>query len=628
MSVCSNDETLFIRTVLSQIRRITVSHAKTEMSHSAIDTFHVALALWICVFCDQLSLSPIPRRDFRRSAKRVIADMGDHVEVTSIFEDLNTIESLLLQCIGARDSSKEDFKRLLSSQSCSNSWIKGMVSDTISSFSSEVIVWRCVFQLCRYLKHLSMRGMDILEDEEIARYVSNLNRVSAHNGVTQEEQPIVSDWLKCMEQPTIAQCAFGPGATADKGVRSLGQKYGQLLDTARSRQVAILLGIQPSDDIVVRRPVSRQILVPKSTTRLRPIAAEDPMLMFYQQGLFSAFDDVFRKTKLRRRINLQDQSRSRQLALVGSTLPDRYSTIDLSSASDSVRYDLVKTWFADTPVTSALLRCRSTHLQYKDGELPLPLFASMGSALCFPIQCIVFAAQCEATIVSCGDDPVHSNYCVYGDDIIIETRYAETLIKRLESNGFLVNREKSYYSPNAYFREACGGFYWRGYDLTPLQISRRFIWERKRDPRMMSTLIQMANTCFTRSFFLTRKLIFLLSNEMGFLIPFSDDIRLITDPVERRQPWVDDVVSGSVFFSPSATNYHLQRRWNKRLQRVEFKYDTVVACSTEGNQMDAERLLYVLHKPEVEDSVETRSAVARTVVHEEPVLRRTWRSIV
>jgi hypothetical protein len=99
----------------------------------------------------------------------------------------------------------------------------------------------------------------------------------------------------------------------------------------------------------------------------------------------------------------------------------------------------------------------------------------MGSAMCFPVECIVFAAIVEWAIMHAHGDPRHSNYCVYGDDIIVETEFAPAVVTALEEFGFTVNHEKSYYRETVLnYRESCGGEYVFGEDVTPVKVSRKF----------------------------------------------------------------------------------------------------------------------------------------------------------
>jgi hypothetical protein len=96
-------------------------------------------------------------------------------------------------------------------------------------------------------------------------------------------------------------------------------------------------------------------------------------------------------------------------------------------------------------------------------------YAPMGSCLCFLAETIVFAAICELAARIMG---VHSDYRVYGDDIVIEANLAEITISLLTALHFTVNTKKSYWSTECLFREACGLEGYAGVDITPLRLSR------------------------------------------------------------------------------------------------------------------------------------------------------------
>jgi hypothetical protein len=104
-------------------------------------------------------------------------------------------------------------------------------------------------------------------------------------------------------------------------------------------------------------------------------------------------------------------------------------------------------------------------------------FAPMGSAVCFPLECIVFAIICEASVRhQSGRRSRKYDYVVYGDDIVIRAEYYDTAIEILSQLGFAVNSTKSFgdrYPDVVPFREACGIEALGGKDITPLRISRR-----------------------------------------------------------------------------------------------------------------------------------------------------------
>jgi len=201
--------------------------------------------------------------------------------------------------------------------------------------------------------------------------------------------------------------------------------------------------------------------VPKNSEIDRVACKEPDLNMFMQRGLGL---EIARKLR-RVGINLNDQSRNRFLARLGSEQGD-LATIDLSSASDSVSYELVSQlmptiWFASLNA----LRCKVTLI---DGdEHRNEMFSSMGNGFTFELESLLFYALARTTAYFRGVSGVIS---VYGDDIIVPTRLAQDLTWVLEYFGFSVNSEKSFWTGS--FRESCGGHFVNGRDVTPFYLRK------------------------------------------------------------------------------------------------------------------------------------------------------------
>jgi hypothetical protein len=196
--------------------------------------------------------------------------------------------------------------------------------------------------------------------------------------------------------------------------------------------------------------------------------------MFIQKGI----GDYFRRSLRRFGIDLNDQSRNRDLAHKGS-ITGSLATIDLSSASDSVSRELVfllipTFWFTLLDAS----RCRVTVI---DGvEHQNHMFSSMGNGFTFELESLLFFVISKAVAYFTGTRGVIS---VYGDDIICPTDMYHDLGSVLNYLGFLLNPEKSFASGP--FRESCGGHYFLGDDITPFYI---------REPiTRMDDLIDVAN---------------------------------------------------------------------------------------------------------------------------------------
>lgn len=372
---------------------------------------------------------------------------------------------------------------------------------------------------------------------------------------TQEESSVLAEWyprsfgyyFKDMVHPQ-----HGNGSTADVGKNML-DKYLAYSDDVRLRYVA--------RDLAPCRVQSEQLdrccrlqFVPKSLTGYRSISMEPSSLMWVQQGVQRAFADYQISHKyLRRRFRADDQEPNRSLAWLGS-IDGSFATIDLSSASDSVSWKLVRQWFSKTFLFPWQLCTRSLSVQLPDGSrMGLRKYAPMGSSLCFPTETSVFCAITECAIRECGGSPDASQYRVYGDDIVVEAPYAEAVVARLERNGFTVNKKKTFLStsPEFTFRESCGGEYLNGADVTPTRLSRKFsgLSVHYSDPSQVENLIELANDCFSRYPTVRRRIIHSL-----MVLP------------KRMRPLFNSSGDGGIF-SPEPTNWHLSPlRWSDDFQ--------------------------------------------------------------
>lgn len=199
--------------------------------------------------------------------------------------------------------------------------------------------------------------------------------------------------------------------------------------------------------------------VPKKTDIDRCACKEPDVNMFMQKGA----GNFIRRSLRRIGINLNDQSINQSLALKGS-LDNTVSTLDLSSASDSVATELVALllpvcWYnyLDT------IRCHTTII---DGELHTnEMFSSMGNGFTFELESLLFYVLTRACCYFMGISGIVS---IYGDDIICPRGVSHYLVSALRFFGFSTNAEKSFI--DGPFRESCGGHYMNGRDITPFFV--------------------------------------------------------------------------------------------------------------------------------------------------------------
>jgi hypothetical protein len=324
------------------------------------------------------------------------------------------------------------------------------------------------------------------------------------------------------------------------------------------------------DDLLPKRKFERVgelLVVPKDATKGRTIVAEPTTCQWWQQGCASAlWRYIENHPYLHRRIDQQrNGAENCELARLGSIDGD-LATIDLSDASDTVYWPFLLQVLADSPDLQAMVIVGRTDVIHSellpgDGKISIRKFAGMGSALTFPIECLVFSAIVEEAIELCGGNPHGSRYHVHGDDIVVETHYAEAVIQKLTEYGFKPNLSKSFYRKNLLwnFRESCGGEFLDGESIAGVRLPRNFLgWPETVDTRPTqpwpASLVDLINTSYC----------------------VLDDVRrvLIEHLMDRLPKWLwpkfdYDGTTGIRSCSPS--NYHLQKRTNDFLQRREVR---------------------------------------------------------
>jgi hypothetical protein len=196
---------------------------------------------------------------------------------------------------------------------------------------------------------------------------------------------------------------------------------------------------------------SRSTTVPKTNKIDRMIAIEPTWNMFFQQGLMQA---MYSRLK---RFGLDVETlpeRHKMLAQRGS-ISGNLATIDFSSASDCLSYDLVK-WLLPPAWFSRLdmVRCPETLLN--GSWVKLNMFSTMGNAGTFPLETLLFYALGVAATTKKNLKPGYDRSCfynsdaarqvsVFGDDVIMPTT-AVPLFRKLTRNvGFIINEEKSFF---------------------------------------------------------------------------------------------------------------------------------------------------------------------------------------
>jgi len=281
---------------------------------------------------------------------------------------------------------------------------------------------------------------------------------------------------------------FGPGATAERVNRNERYTIKQWPERAEKSFPSSFFASHREDfgscDTISYLPVEKEqpvrvVQVPKTLKTPRTISVEPSYMMLMQQSIAKPLMVYLESQRFGfQSIRFVDQSVNKALARQGS-LDGSLATIDLKDASDMVDLDLVRRIFGGPcPTFLQLIEdCRSTKALLPDGtHLPLRKFASMGSALCFPVEAMVFfTIIMYALVEKSGKVPsrrllrqLAKDVAVYGDDIIVPSSMAPVVMEKLEDFGLKVNHNKSFHT--GLFRESCGGDYYAGVDITPAYV--------------------------------------------------------------------------------------------------------------------------------------------------------------
>lgn len=200
---------------------------------------------------------------------------------------------------------------------------------------------------------------------------------------------------------------------------------------------------------------NRFTTVPKDATKRRGICIEPSINLSLQLSLGAHL-----KARLKMKgLDLKEgQQLHRRLAQKAS-LDGSLATIDLSNASDTVAYSLVKlilptTWFE----LFDSLRSEQTFIENR--WFKLNKFSSMGNGFTFELETLIFACIIHACGGKIGVDSF-----VYGDDIIVPTGIATSLLPALRYFGFTPNPRKTF--TKGHFRESCGGDFFKGVPVRP-----------------------------------------------------------------------------------------------------------------------------------------------------------------
>lgn len=328
----------------------------------------------------------------------------------------------------------------------------------------------------------------------------------------------------------------GPGATADR-LRG-NAKYCQTEWTERLERIfpsgEFLLPNWRHHQVLDRvhflepgaeRPV-RVITVPKTLKTPRIIAVEPTCMQYAQQAILGALVSAVESDKLMRHfVGFRAQGPNRSMAEEGSR-DGTLATLDLSEASDRVSNLHVRLLVEDFPwLDEALQASRSRKADVPGhGVLPLAKFASMGSAVTFPVEAMVFATIVfigierslnEIRVKTGGERgrlsrplsrkdvrTFRGKVRIYGDDIIVPADHALSVIQTLAQYGMKVNLDKTHV--DGYYKESCGGEYFHGADVSIVRLRELLPASRADVPGIIST-VSMRNQFYWKGMWETAR---------------------------------------------------------------------------------------------------------------------------
>ena len=375
---------------------------------------------------------------------------------------------------------------------------------------------RAIRQMCLIFKKIERETTEARKAAAEAAYVkceADLERVEESLTAVQRRDfsrsfawlysDVLNDLTKAIERQEVSP-RHGPGSTQDKLLGNRKFDLPRWTDRLESlfpyAYYCTHTWEQDNSDYKYsslppeQEPPVKVVFVPKTQKTPRVIAMEPTHMQYVQQAIMQKLVPLLERSRIGLSQGFTNQALNRAKAREGS-IRGNYATIDLSEASDRVLACLIKDALAPWPtVQEAVMSSRSLRSKLPSGKvISLKKFASMGSALCFPIEVMAFSAIIFTSMAKAGGHPPKNilrlfsegEVRVYGDDIIVPVDSVYYVEEFLESYGLRVNRAKSFSSGK--FRESCGGDYYDGVDVTPIRMRRDLPSHRRHVQELVST---------------------------------------------------------------------------------------------------------------------------------------------
>ncbi|UJQ85944.1 MAG: putative replicase protein [Alehxovirus pseudofaecenecus] len=370
------------------------------------------------------------------------------------------------------------------------------------------------------------------------------------------------------------------------------------------------------DNLSVEEPASKLISVPKTYRSPRLIASEPTSHQWCQQILRDYLMRRVKRTPLSASICFDDQTVNGRLALSASHTGS-HATIDLSSASDRISCWLIERLFRSSPDTLRHFHACRTRVINQTLDLKAPAtyrlrkFSTMGSAITFPIQSILFSVIAIGCLLYEDKLPVTirnvsraaKEVQVFGDDIIVPLRSWVTTQDVLQALGLRVNTDKTFGTGK--FRESCGVDAYDGVNVTKVNV---LALPEKSKPANILSLIDSHNNLFLKGLwntadFVRRAVASIKGYPIMEVVPFSGAIG-----------WF-------VFGDPD--NSHLRVRRNPHLHRREC---LALGVSTPSTKVcpDSNSMMLQYFTETNSDAFIEGDRLGYSPLRGSPKLRRSW----
>lgn len=305
---------------------------------------------------------------------------------------------------------------------------------------------------------------------------------------------------------------------------------------------------------------SRLISVPKTMKGPRLIAAEPSYHQWIQQLLWKQLEVRIARSRISACVSFRSQRRNQAMAIAGSR-EGKYTTVDLSSASDRLSCWLVERFCrSNWTLLDRLHACRTRSISNSINPLlwetiQLKKFSTMGSACIFPMQTIIYASIAIASVIASrglhfSDIEEASHQCsIFGDDIVIPTDSWCKLEAYLKFAGLVVNRDKTFTTGR--FRESCGVDAFAGYDVSPAYLREK----PEARPSATTSLVETSNNFHGKGYWHVAAWLQTFMADVNHLIPIV--------PSRSGQFGYKSFVGGSLS--------HLKSRWDANSQQPAYR---------------------------------------------------------